>query len=128
MTHRGNFSSRIGFLFAASGSAIGLGNIWKFPFEVAQGGGAVFLVVYLLICFAVCWPVMLAETAIGRAAKRNAIGAYTHLGRKSWKGVGVLSVITSIVVLSFYNVVCGWALVYFVEMIKGNFAVGEAIW
>ena len=125
MAHRGNFSSRIGFLLAASGAAVGLGNIWKFPFEVAKGGGAVFLLVYLLICFAVCWPVMLAETAIGRASKSNAIGAYTNLGRKSWKGVGVLAVITSLVVLSFYNVVCGWALAYFIEIVQGNFTVGE---
>ena len=79
---RGSFNSKLGFILAASGSAVGLGNIWKFPFEVSNGGGAAFLVMYLLFCFILCFPVIVSEIAIGRSTKKNAIGAFDAMGKK----------------------------------------------
>ena len=80
--NRGEFGSRLGFILAAAGSAVGLGNIWKFPFEVGRGGGAAFVVMYLIFCFLLCFPVMVAEIAIGRKTNRNPVGAFTALGFK----------------------------------------------
>ena len=125
MAKRDAFSGRLGFILAASGAAVGLGNIWKFPFEVANGGGAVFLFIYLLICFTVCWPIMLSETAIGRAAGTDAVSAYEVIGKRRWNFIGKLGVLVAVILLSFYNVVAGWAFGYFIEMLIGNFAIGE---
>jgi len=125
MASRGKFSSRLGFILAAAGSAVGLGNIWKFPFEVEAGGGAAFVVLYLIFCFMLCFPVMITEIAIGRKTRKNPVGAFTALGFKNWRYVGILGLVSGVVILSFYNVVAGWALGYFVEMIQGNFEVGS---
>jgi NSS family neurotransmitter:Na+ symporter len=122
---RGLFSSRLGFILAAAGSAVGLGNIWKFPFEVGLGGGAAFVVMYLLFAFLLCFPVMVTEVAIGRKTQKNPVGAFTALGFSKWKFIGILGLIAGVVILSFYNVVAGWAFGYFIEMLTGNFAVGE---
>ena len=125
MAKRDGFSGKIGFILASAGAAVGLGNIWKFPFEVAAGGGAIFLVVYVAICFFVCWPIMLAEVAIGRAAQKDAVGSFRILGAKRWNFIGKLGILISVLVLSFYNVIAGWAFGYFLEMVKGNFSVGQ---
>lgn len=122
---RGQFNSRIGFILAAAGSAVGLGNIWKFPFEVGQGGGAAFVVLYLAFCFLLCFPVMVSEIAIGRKTQLNPVGAFKKLGHEKWSIIGLLGIIAGVLILSFYNVVAGWAFGYFLEMIKGNFGVGE---
>ena len=124
-SQRGEWSSRIGFVLAAAGSAIGLGNIWKFPFEVGNHGGAAFVVVYLFFCFVLCFPVMVTEIAIGRKTNKNPVGAYKALGYKNWSIVGILGVLCGVIILSFYNVVAGWAFGYFLEMIIGNFAIGD---
>ena len=125
MAHRGGFSNRLGFVLAAAGSAVGLGNIWKFPFEVGQGGGAAFVAMYLLFCFILAFPVMVTEIAIGRKTQLNPAGAYTALGFKKWRGLGVLGILCGTLILSYYNVVAGWAFGYFVEMILGNFDIGS---
>ena len=125
MSARGNFSNKLGFILAAAGSAVGLGNIWKFPFEVADGGGAAFVLIYLAFAFILCFPVMVTEIAIGRKTQKNPVGAYAALGFKNWKILGLLGVISGVLILSFYNVVAGWAFGYFIEMIKGNFEIGE---
>ncbi len=125
MSARGGFNSRLGFIAAAAGSAVGLGNIWKFPFEVGQGGGAAFVLIYLLFAFLLCFPVMVAEIAIGRKTEKNPVGAFTALGFRKWRIVGMLGVLAGVVILSFYNVVAGWAFGYFIEMVQGNFAVGN---
>lgn len=125
MAARGNFSNRLGFILAAAGSAVGLGNIWKFPFEVEAGGGAAFVLLYLFFCFVLCFPVMVTEIAIGRKSNKNAIGAFDALGFKSWRFIGVIGVICGVVILSFYNVVAGWAFGYFIEMLSGNFNIGN---
>jgi NSS family neurotransmitter:Na+ symporter len=125
MAGRGNFSNRLGFVLAAAGSAVGLGNIWKFPFEVEAGGGAAFVLIYLIFCFVLCFPVMVTEIAIGRKTSKNAIGAFVALGFKSWRFIGTMGVICGVVILSFYNVVAGWAFGYFIEMVQGNFNIGK---
>ncbi len=125
MASRGAFSSKLGFILAAAGSAVGLGNIWKFPFEVEAGGGAAFVVLYLVFCFILCFPVMVTEVAIGRKTTKNAVGAFTALGYNKWKFIGIIGILAGVVILSFYNVVAGWAFGYFLEMIQGNFAIGD---
>ncbi|RJE74281.1 sodium-dependent transporter [Reichenbachiella sp. MSK19-1] len=125
MAARGNFSNRLGFILAAAGSAVGLGNIWKFPFEVEAGGGAAFVVVYLIFCFTLCFPVLVTEIAIGRKTEKNPAGAFVALGFPKWKYLGVLGIISGIIILSFYNVVAGWAFGYFIEMAQGNFDIGN---
>lgn len=125
MAGRGNFSNRLGFILAAAGSAVGLGNIWKFPFEVEAGGGAAFVVMYLVFCFLLCFPVMVTEIAIGRKTTKNAVGAFNALGHRKWNIVGKMGILGGVVILSFYNVVAGWALGYFFEMAQGNFSVGK---
>ena len=122
---RGEFSSRLGFILAAAGSAVGLGNIWKFPFEVGNGGGGAFVVMYLLFCFLLCFPVMVSEIAIGRKTQRNAVGAFYALNKPRWSFIGKLGILSGFLILSFYNVVAGWAFGYVVEMMMGNFDIGN---
>lgn len=125
MSSRGSFSSKLGFILAAAGSAVGLGNIWSFPFEVGAGGGAAFLLVYLAFCFLLCFPVMVTEIAIGRKTQLNPAGAYEALGFKKWRILGIQGILSGVVILSFYNVVAGWAFGYFIELLTGNFEIGS---
>lgn len=120
MEARGSFSSRVGFILAAAGSAVGLGNIWRFPYLAGQNGGAAFLLIYLLFIFLLCFPVMVGEIAIGRSARRDAYGSYTHLGGKRWGYLGLFGIVAGIFILSFYNVVAGWAFGYFLEITFGD--------
>ncbi|WP_462249443.1 sodium-dependent transporter [Ekhidna sp.] len=125
MSARGNFSSKLGFILAAAGSAVGLGNIWGFPYEVGQGGGAAFVVIYLVFCFILCYPVMVTEIAIGRKTQKNPVGAFNALGYKKWNFVGKLGLFSGVLILSFYNVIAGWAFGYIFEMISGNFGIAD---
>ncbi|HLO82700.1 MAG TPA: sodium-dependent transporter [Chitinophagaceae bacterium] len=120
MTERAKFSGRIGFILAAAGSAVGLGNIWRFPYLAGKNGGASFLVIYLFFIFFICFPIMAAEIAIGRKAGLNAYGSYKKIGGGSWGSVGILGILIGILVLSFYNVVAGWAFGYFIEIVFGD--------
>jgi len=120
MSNRGNFSGRIGFILAAAGSAVGLGNIWRFPYLAGQNGGAVFLFFYLICIFLLCYPVMVGEIAIGRAANSDAYGSYKKLGGKGWGLLGLYGILAGILILSFYNVVAGWAFGYFLQISFGN--------
>lgn len=124
MSNRGSFTSKAGFILAAAGSAVGLGNIWKFPFEVADGGGAAFVVMYLIFCFLLCFPVMVTEIAIGRKTQKNPVGAFVDLGFPRWKFLGKLGILAGVLILSFYNVVAGWAFGYFIQISTGNFDIG----
>ncbi len=126
MSSRGAFSSKAGFILAAAGSAVGLGNIWGFPYEVGQGGGAAFVIIYLFFCFVLCFPVMVTEIAIGRKTQKNPYGAFNSLGFKKWRGLGLLGILSGFLILSFYNVIAGWAFGYVFEMIVGNFAISES--
>ncbi|NOT76495.1 MAG: sodium-dependent transporter [Cyclobacteriaceae bacterium] len=120
MSDRGNFSSRIGFILAAAGSAVGLGNIWRFPYLAGTNGGAGFLFIYLLCILALCVPVMIGEIAIGRNAGSDAFGSYKKLGGGKWGYLGLYGILAGIIILSYYNVVAGWAFGYFIEISFGN--------
>ena len=117
---RGSFSNRLGFIAAAAGSAVGLGNIWKFPYETGLNGGAAFLLVYLLCTVIICFPILIAEIAVGRHAQRNPYGSYKFIGGKGWGVVGTIGIIVGIAILSFYNVVAGWAFGYFLQTSFGD--------
>lgn len=115
---RGQWSSKIGFIFAASGSAIGLGNIWRFPYVTGQNGGAAFVIIYLVCVFAIGLPILLTELAMGRYTQRNPVGAFEAIRpNSSWKLVGLLGVISGVVILSYYGVIAGWTLGYIVKEI-----------
>lgn len=114
MAERETWTSRIGFIFAAVGSAVGLGNIWSFPFQTASNGGAAFLVVYLAAVFLIGFPAMMIEFVIGRRSERNPVAAFEGLGYGRWSFVGGLGVFSSLVTLSFYSVIGGWVLSYIV--------------
>ncbi len=120
MSSRGNFSGRIGFILTAAGSAVGLGNIWKFPYLAGQNGGAVFLFIYLFCIFVLCYPVMVGEISIGRHAGLDAYGSYKKLGGKNWGYLGLFGITIGILILSFYNVVAGWAFGYFLHISFGD--------
>src|SRR5690554_3475639 len=120
MAARGNFSSKFGFIAAAAGSAIGLGNIWQFPYVTGQNGGAAFLLIYIGWIIFLGLPIMIGEIAIGRRTKSNPYGAYKQLGGKSWALVGLFGILCGIMILSFYNVVSGWAFGYFIQVTFGD--------
>lgn len=115
--HRGNWNSKLGFVLAAAGSAIGLGNIWKFPSEVAENGGAAFLLIYVICCFLIGFPVMAAEMSIGRFTKSNPVGAFRILSGKNrfFPLVGAWGVLCGIMILSYYNVIAGWTFSFVFE-------------
>lgn len=119
---RGNWGSRVGFILAAAGSAVGLGNVWRFPTSVGRGGGAAFVLIYLACVFAIAVPVMLAELSIGRRSQRNPVGAFQTLAPGSaWKYLGFLGVLTGLAILSYYSVVAGWTVGFFFKTIAGTF-------
>lgn len=120
MANRGNFSGRVGFILAAAGSAVGLGNIWKFPYLAGQNGGAVFLFIYLICIFLLCYPVMAGEIAIGRKAGADAYGSYNKLGGGKWGYLGLFGILVGVFILAFYNVVAGWAFGYFLHIAFGD--------
>jgi neurotransmitter:Na+ symporter, NSS family len=117
-TERGNWNSKLGFVLAAAGSAVGLGNIWGFPTQVAENGGASFILIYLICCLVVGLPVMIAEFAIGRHTRRNPVGAFKKLG-SGWFPplIGLWGVMCGVMILSFYLVVAGWTLGFVFEEI-----------
>lgn len=117
---RESFASRLGFVLAAAGSAVGLGNIWKFPYVAGSSGGGAFLILYLVIVFTLGLSVMLAEIALGRATRANPVGAYNALGGRRWSIAGWLGVITGPMILSFYSVVGGWTIHYAVQSVLGR--------
>ena len=114
--HRGFWSTRFGFILAASGSAVGLGNVWKFPYIVGQNGGGAFVLIYLICIFMVGLPIMLAEFTIGRKTNLNPVGAFQSLKPSTpWVGIGYMGVLAGFLILSFYSVVGGWTFAYVVK-------------
>lgn len=115
------FTSRIGLIAATVGSAVGLGNIWRFPAEVQQGGGAAFLAIYVLCVIILGIPVMLAEFTVGRAGRSDAIGAFRNLGAaRPWWFAGMTGLLASYLILCFYMVVAGWTLEYLWQSLTGD--------
>ena len=110
---RGMWGSRLGFILAAAGSAVGLGNIWGFPTRVGQGGGAVFVLVYLVCVLFVCAPIFISELILGRGSQRGPVGAFKKFApNTSWWLVGALGVACGVGILSFYAVIAGWTVAY----------------
>ena len=119
---REQWGSKLGFILAASGSAVGLGNIWKYPHMAGQNGGAAFTIVYLVCILVVGLPILLGELVIGRNTQLSPVGAFNRLAKKSnWKWVGFLGVASAFVILSFYGVVGGWTLRYTFYSLFGGF-------
>ena len=125
-TPRGSFGSQLGVILASAGSAVGLGNIWRFPTEVGKGGGAAFILIYLAFIFLLAMPVMISEFVIGRSARSNAIGAFQKLSPgKPWIVAGIMGVLGGFLVLSFYSVVAGWTLHYTIQSALGQLQGGK---
>ncbi|MFQ6116487.1 MAG: sodium-dependent transporter, partial [bacterium] len=121
-SERGLWSSKIGFILAGAGSAVGLGNIWRFPTIAGQNGGAAFVFVYLASVVLICLSVMIAELTLGRHTQKNPVGVYKALAPGSaWKYLGMLGVITGWGISSFYSVVAGWTLGYIYKTATGAF-------
>lgn len=118
---RSSFTGKIGFVFAAAGSAVGLGNIWRFPYLAAQYGGGIFLLVYLLLVFGIGFLLMAAEIAIGRKTGLSAIGAFRVLNRK-YAFIGYLAALVPILVFPYYSVIGGWVTKYFYAFASGDAA------
>lgn len=126
---RGNWGTRIGFILAASGSAIGLGNIWKFPYMTGVHGGGAFVLIYLVCVLLVGLPIMISEFIIGRNTKKNPVGAFMKLlhPKTGWKITGWFGIASGFLILSFYSVVAGWALAYIFKSIAGFSGTAEEI-
>ncbi|MDR1004025.1 MAG: sodium-dependent transporter [Prevotellaceae bacterium] len=124
---RAGFSSKLGVILASAGSAVGLGNIWRFPYEAGNHGGAAFILVYLGCVLALGIPIMLAELVIGRRARANTGNAFQKLAPGTpWKWIGLAGVLTGILILSYYSVVAGWTLEYIGEAVTNSFAGKQA--
>lgn len=111
---RAHWGSRLGFILAAAGSAVGLGNIWKFPYITGENGGGLFVLIYLVCIALVGIPIMMAEIMIGRAAQKQPVAAFHELqqGKSPWAGIGWMGIVAGFLILSFYIVVAGWAMDY----------------
>jgi len=118
---RDSFGSKFGVIAAAAGSAVGLGNIWRFPLVTTQNGGGAFLLLYISFIVFIGIPVMLSEFSIGRRAQLNAFGSFKKLAPKTpWFMVGFLGILTAFAILAFYSTVAGWTLEYFVQAVSGD--------
>ena len=120
--NREQWSTRAGFILAAIGSAVGLGNIWRFPFVTGEGGGAGFLFVYVLFVALIGLPAILVEFVVGRRTRRNPVGAMTDIGRGGWKYVGWIFIVTTFVIMSYYSVIAGWTIRYTILGIQDGYA------
>lgn len=131
---RGEFSSRLGFILAAAGSAVGLGNVWGFPTQVASNGGGAFLLIYLIMAFFLAYPALMAELIIGRHAKANSVKALQMISTNPFTSnigaiTGFVSIATAGLILSFYSIIAGWMIAYFLAPITEIFgADGAATW
>ena len=118
MKERSSFSGRLGFVLAAAGSAVGLGNIWRFPYLAAKYGGGIFLLVYVVLVVTFGFSLMVAEIALGRNTRLSAIGAYKKLNKK-FGFLGILTALVPIIILPYYSVIGGWVTKYFVTFLSG---------
>ncbi|OIJ12262.1 hypothetical protein BKP35_10670 [Anaerobacillus arseniciselenatis] len=123
---REQWGTRFGFMLAAAGSAVGLGNIWRFPFVVGEGGGAAFVLLYLGFVLLIGLPLIIGEISIGRKGRSNAMDSYKVIQPNSkWYLNGFIGVIVNFMILSFYSVISGWALYYFILALTGNLLANE---
>jgi neurotransmitter:Na+ symporter, NSS family len=120
--NRDGFGSQLGVIAAAAGSAVGLGNIWRFPYVAGENGGGAFLLVYVLFILIIGVPLMLTEFAVGRRSQRNALGAFKHLAPGTyWHFIGILGIAAAFFILSFYTTVSGWTLEYLILSVSNGF-------
>lgn len=122
----GHWSSRMAFILAVTGCAVGLGNVWKFPYIAGANGGGAFVLVYLMCVFLIGMPVMMSEILIGRRGRRNPVATMSLLGEEEgstrhWRMVGGMGVIAGILILSYYSVIAGWTLAYVLKSVNGTF-------
>ena len=123
MSERVSFGSKIGAILAAAGSAVGLGNIWRFPYEAGNHGGAAFILIYLGCVFLMGMPIMIAEFTVGRRAKASTGRAFGVLSPGTqWKWIGYLGVLAGLLILGYYSVVAGWTLEYIIASVSNGFA------
>lgn len=119
---RDSFGSRFGALVAMAGSAVGLGNLWRFPYLVGENGGAAFIIIYILLSFLICLPIFISEFVIGRRSQKNAYAAFRDLSDGSaWRWVGLFTIIVPLVVLSYYSVIGGWSVEYLLKSVTFAF-------
>ena len=127
MANRDGFASSFGVLVAMAGSAVGLGNLWRFPYLVGTNGGAAFIVIYLAIVFLLAIPIMYAEFVIGRRAQTDVFGAFKKLAPGSkWGIIGIISIVCCTIILGFYVVVGGWTIDYMVKACMQQFSSANA--
>lgn len=119
MEKRNSFSSSLGFVLAAAGSAVGLGNIWRFPYLAAKDGGGLFLVIYIILALTFGFTMIVSETAIGRKTKQSALTAYGKLHKPS-KWIGVFACLVPFIILPYYCVIGGWVLKYCTVFLTGG--------
>ena len=111
-----NFSGQLGFVLAAAGSAVGVGNLWRFPYLAAKDGGGLFLIIYLVLVLTFGFTLLTSDIAIGRKTQKSAIGAYEEMHPK-WKFLGVLTFLVPVLIMTYYAVIGGWITKYFVTYI-----------
>ncbi|WP_408956337.1 sodium-dependent transporter [Natroniella sp. ANB-PHB2] len=126
-TKRESWTSKLGFILAAAGSAVGLGNIWRFPYITGENGGAIFLLIYLVAVILIGYPVLLTEMSLGRKSHKNPVGAFKAIARDNtpWWLVGALGVFTGFTILSYYSVIAGWSMAYIVKAANGFIAEAD---
>ncbi len=127
----GHWSSRMAFILAVTGSAVGLGNVWKFPYVAGENGGGAFVLVYLACVFLVGLPIMMSEVLIGRRGRRNPVATMALLGEEEgstrhWRLIGIMGVFGGMLILSYYSVIAGWALSYIAHSVAGDFSGQDA--
>ena len=127
MTSRGMWTSRMGFILAAAGSAVGLGNVWKLPYVTGTNGGGYFILIYLVAVLALGFPIMIAEFVLGRNTGTSPVGTYRKLAGKGSPFVvlGWMGVAAGFIILSYYSVVAGWTLHYVILSITNAFTGRE---
>lgn len=128
----GHWSSRMAFILAVTGSAVGLGNVWRFPYIAGENGGGAFVLVYLISVVLIGMPVMMSEILIGRRGRRNPVATMALLGdeegsSRRWKWVGGMGVVAGILILSYYSVIGGWVIAYVVKSMSGTFVDASAL-
>lgn len=126
-SHHSRWSSQLSFILAATGAAVGLGNIWKFPYEVANNGGSAFVITYIILLLGLGLPLLIAETALGKLGRASPLTTLQKLASqagasKAWSLLGIISIATLTMVLSFYSVVAGWSIIYLIKSISGTIA------
>ena len=127
----GSWSSRMMFILAATGSAVGLGNIWRFPYIAGENGGGVFVLAYLACIFLVGIPILISEVILGRAGRRSPINTMRSVAEESgaaggWQVIGWMGALAGFMILSFYAVIAGWAFAYLIEIASGSFVGADA--